>query len=84
MTEVQQTLFDVAVSRRLSLGWQVVSDGPTGISLIAPKKNRDQIKLAYALGLFLLPMRGLGLLFLLAAFLDDKLTKPETVFIRRE
>ncbi len=60
MTEVQKTLFDLALSRRLALGWTVVSDGPTGISLIAPKKIRDQTKLGYVLGVLLLPVGGPG------------------------
>jgi hypothetical protein len=83
MTERQKTLFDLELSRRLALGWQVVSDGPSGISLTGPQKNRSQTTLGYVLGVLLLPIGGVGILFLLAAYFDDRLAKPETVFIRR-
>jgi len=76
-------MFEQELDVYLAHGWNVVSDGPSGIVLARKKKMTTTTRMGYAFGVLMLPFRGFGLLFLIAAFIDDLHTKPETVFIRR-
>ena len=66
-----------------SRGWQVVSDGPSGVQLVGKKRLKTQTKIAYAVGFLTVPVYGVGLVILTAAFIDQLMTKPPTIFLSR-
>jgi hypothetical protein len=67
----------------LGAGWNIVSDGPSGIQL-QRKKMKGLDKACLILGGVLIFAYGIGLFFILIALIDYFfLTKPETLFVPR-
>ena len=85
------TTLQQKIAALVSQRWEVISDGPTGVQLRAPKKLRKLDWLCLALGLVCLGLGfrtaifyGLGLILVGIALLDYAvLTKAETKFLPR-
>jgi hypothetical protein len=75
--------FDEQLRAYLRDGYEVVSDGPSGVQLRGPKKMRRQTKVAMILGAVLTLAYGIGLVLLLFAMIDHAMAKPPTVFLPR-
>jgi hypothetical protein len=76
--------FDQAVRAYSEAGWEVVSDGPTGIKFKGPKKMRGLDKACLVFGFLTCWLYGIGLIFIGLAMLDYWfLTKPPTIFLNR-
>lgn len=77
--------FDEAVKAYHAAGWEVVSDGPTGVKFQGPKKMRGLDKACLIFGLLTFWLYGIGLIFIALAMLDYwLLTKPPTIFLNRK
>lgn len=64
-------------------GWTVISEGESGATLQAPKKMRLQTKIGFVIGFLLVFFYGIGVIILLAAWIDHAMHKPKTRFIQR-
>jgi len=72
------------IAKLVSQGWAVVSDGPTGVQLRAPKKMKKLDLLCIVLGLPMVFFYGLGLILIGLGLLDYFLfTQTETKFLPR-
>lgn len=83
-TQKAEAAFDTEFKNRSALGWKVVSNGPDGMELRAPKKMKMIDKVFLGLGVLTLVIYGLGLVFIAFALLDYYVyTQPESVFLQR-
>jgi len=64
-------------------GWKITSDGPSGTQLEEPKRMNKREGFALIVGIFLIPAYGIGLLVILAAFVDHVTRKPNSRFFSR-
>ncbi len=65
-------------------GWKIVSDGPSGVQLVGPKKMQSLDKICLAVGLLTFWIYGIGLFFMALAALDYWIfTKAPMQFIAR-
>jgi len=68
----------------VAAGWKIVSDGPSGVQLVGPKKMQSLDKICLAVGLLTFWIYGIGLFFMALAALDYWIfTKAPTKFIAR-
>ena len=68
----------------LASGWEVTSEGPSGIQLAGTKQMRGLDKACLVFGVCTLIFWGIGLIFILIAVLDYALmTKRPTKFLVR-
>lgn len=75
---------DEQVAAAVKEGYQIASDGPTGIQLVKPKKMTLGDKLCLIFGVLTCWIFGIGLFFILIAALDYWFfTKAKTKFIAR-
>lgn len=86
MSAEDETLtFDEAVKAYGEAGWEVISDGPTGIQFQGPKKMKGLDKACLVFGFLTFWLYGIGFIFIGLAMLDYWfLTKPETIFLTRD
>jgi hypothetical protein len=86
MKQEQRNLtFDEAVKAYNEAGWEIMSDGPTGIKFQAPKKMKGLDKACLVFGILTFWFYGLGLIFIVIALIDYcLLTKPESIFLNRK
>jgi hypothetical protein len=77
--------FESKLQARLNAGWEVISDGPTGVQLRAQRKMKLLDKLCLIFGAVMLVfVWPLGLLCILVAIIDYYvLTKQQTEFLKR-
>ena len=76
--------FEEAVAAYTEAGWEILSDGPAGVQMRAPKQMRALDKGAFAVGFILLFLAWpIGVILMLAAGIDYAMMKPETRFFPR-
>lgn len=86
MSEAQTPVkFEVAIQALTQKGWRVVSDGPTGVQMEAPKEMDIKDRVIAALGaVMILLFWPLGVLLITVALLDYAVfTKPRQKFFPR-
>ena len=72
------------VADAVKAGWKIVSDGPSGVQLVGPKKMQSLDKICLAVGLLTFWIYGIGLFFMALAALDYSIfTKAPMQFIAR-
>ena len=84
--KTEQISFQEAIRGLSAAGWRVLSDGPTGVQMEAPKKMRTGDKVVMSLAIFLLFVWApIGVLILLVGVNNYAFfTKPETKFFPRQ
>jgi len=76
--------FDSELRSFVDKGWEIVSDGPSGVQLKAPKAMTGMDKACCVFGFLTLIFWGIGLIFILIAVLDYAFfSKQETKFLPR-
>lgn len=76
--------FQQQIADLVALNWEVISDGPTGVQLRAPKKIKVIDLLCFIVGLPMIIFYGLGLILIGLGLIDYYvLTKAETKFLPR-
>ena len=72
------------IAKLISQRWEVISDGPTGVQLRAPRKMKKLDLLCIVLGLPMVFFYGLGLILIGLGLLDYFLfTESEMKFLPR-
>lgn len=75
---------EAQVAEAVNAGWRIVSDGPSGVQLVGPKKMQALDKICLVVGLLTFWIYGIGLFFMALAALDYWIfTKAPTKFIAR-
>ena len=76
--------FDAQLAAHLRAGWQIVSDGPSGVQLQGPKKMAGLDQAALVLGVLTFWIYGIGFIFIAIALIDYLVfTKRPLVFLPR-
>jgi len=79
-----QPTFAELVQQYSAAGWQITSDGPSGVQVLGPKKMRTLDSICLILGIIGLFAYGLGLFLILIAVIDYAyFTKREQRFLQR-
>lgn len=76
--------FQKHVAEYVSRRWEVISDGPTGVQIRAPRKLKVLDLICFIIGLPMIVFNGLGLILVGLGLIDHFiLTKTETKFLAR-
>ena len=81
---IGQRDFNSHLQGYLDDGYEIISDGPSGVQLRGPKVMKTQTKVALVIGAVLVLAWGLGLIIVLFALIDYAMTKQPTAFLRRD
>jgi hypothetical protein len=76
--------FDGELRGYIENGWEIMSDGPSGVQLRAPKTMKGLDKACLVFGILTVIFWGIGLFFIFIAVLDYAFfTERDSVFIPR-
>lgn len=76
--------FQEQIAELVHANWEVISDGPTGVQLRAPKRLKVIDLVCFIIGLPMIYFWGLGLILIGLGLIDHfVLTKQETRFLAR-